>query len=122
MTSVFERRDNFLAGQRKAHLAKQVVYAYAEGPTATVAAVVGRSEFELLQDGTVSQRVVSRDFIVEAGDLTRQPRRGDVVREEIDGRVELFELAAHGTEPEWRWADSSRTSYRVHTKHKGTMP
>ena len=120
MANMFQQRDEFIAEQREAHLSVQVTYAYLEGGTSIAAATVGRSVFEVMSDETVPQRTQSRDFVINTGQLTREPRRGDLIKETIGDDVQIFELAGIGGEQAWIWADASHTAYRCHTKHVGT--
>ena len=106
----------WLAGQRKAHLSKEI--AYVNGATATnVLATIGKSEFEVVGEGGVMERIESRDFIVATADLLQTPARGDQIRETVGDTVFVFEVMAPvQSAPPWRWADAQRTAYRIHTR------
>lgn len=112
----------WLADQRKAHLSKEI--AYVTGATSTnLLATVGKTEFEVVGEGGVMERTESRDFIVATADLSSPPARGDQIRETVGATVHLFEVMAPvQSAPAWRWADASRTAYRIHTRLVGTEP
>ena len=124
MPDVIANGAAWLAGQRKAHLSKEIAYV-AGATTATVLATIGRTEFEVVGEGGVMERTESRDFIVATADMpgAQSPARGDQIRETVGATVHLFEVMAPvQSAPAWRWADASRTAYRIHTRLVGTEP
>ena len=122
MPDVIANGAAWLADQRKAHLSKEITYV-AGATTATVLATIGRTEFEVVGEGGVMERTESRDFIVATADLSAAPARGDQIRETVGATVHLFEVMAPvQSAPPWRWADASRTAYRIHTRLVGTEP
>ena len=112
----------WLAEQRKVHLSKEIAYVTG-ATTVTVLATIGRTEFEVVGEGGVMERIESRDFLVATADLMQAPSRGDQIRETVGATVHLFEVMAPvQSSPPWRWADASRTAYRIHTRLVGTEP
>ena len=112
----------WLADQRKAHLSKEIGYVTG-ATTITVLATSGKTEFEVVGDGGVMERIESRDFLIATADLMEAPARGDQIREALGATVFVFEVMAPvQSAPPWRWADAQRTAYRIHTRLVGTEP
>ncbi len=110
----------WLADQRRRFMTREVEYLVGAVPT-TVLAAIGRTEFEVVGDGGILERLESRDFIVAREDLPVPPERGHRIRETHDGVVHLFEVMAPvANRPAFRWADAERTAYRIHTRLIGT--
>lgn len=113
----------WLERQRRAHLSRPVLYRRG-AQTARVPATVGRTLFAIAIAGTaLTERVVSRDYLIAASDLAAfgVPQRGDqVVEIAPDGARHVHEVLAPGRDPHWRWADPNRSCYRIHTKHIAT--
>ena len=110
----------WLADQRKAHLSKEIAYVNG-ATTTTLLATIGRTEFEVVGEGGVMERIESRDFLVATADLLNAPARGDQIRETLGSTVFVFEVMAPvQSAPPWRWADAQRTAYRIHTRLVGT--
>jgi hypothetical protein len=58
----------------------------------------------------------SRDYLLPAGDLPfGEPRRGDVLVEEIAGELLEFEVAAPRGVPVFHFGDAFRSIVRIHT-------
>lgn len=110
----------WLSAQLKAGASQQVVYRRGT-ESVTVNAVVGKSLLKL-DDGYGGVRVTwtDRDFVIAAQDLilggnVTLPQRGDRIEQTIDGVTHVFEVAAPGGEPEWRWSDPHQIMLRIHT-------
>ncbi len=122
MPDLIANGASWLADQRKAHLSKEIDYVTG-ATTITVLATIGKTEFEVVGEGGVLERTESRDFLVATADLTSAPARGDQIRETVGSTVFVFEVMAPvQSAPPWRWADSQRTAYRIHTRLVGTEP
>ncbi len=124
MNDLLETGSNWLQGQRKKHVTREV--AYLRGvDSVTVRATVGRTIFEQ-DDGTgVIVRTEVRDYLIDTADLVLDgqpalPERGDRIEEIKAGRKFTYEVMPLGTEPHWRYSDPYRTTLRVHTKHIAT--
>ncbi len=120
MGDLIESGVGWLKDKLKAHASRQVVYRRGTSQT-SVQAVVGRSLLKL-DDGYGGVRVTwtDRDFVIAAQDLilggnVTLPQRGDRIEQTIDGVTHVFEVAAPGGEPEWRWSDPHQIMLRIHT-------
>lgn len=121
MPDVIAQGAEWLTDQRKSHLSRDVAYVV-DGVSTTVAASIGRTEFEVQGDGGAISAFESRDFIVAAADMPGEPERGARIHETQGATVFIFEVMAPvQSSPPWRWADAARTSYRIHTKLVGTL-
>lgn len=80
----------------------------------SIRATRGRSSFQLVDASGFARELVVRDYIIRDVDLAAfgLPEDGD--RIEDDGVV--FEVRPVESAPAWEWADSTRTSFRVHTR------
>ena len=124
MSDLIANGAAWLADQRKAHLSKEIAYVTG-ATTVTVLASIGKTEFEVVGEGSVGggvmERFESRDFLVATADLLNAPARGDQIRETLGSTVFVFEVMAPvQSAPPWRWADVQRTAYRIHTRLVGT--
>lgn len=115
MADMFQQRDAFLTDMRTAHLSREVVFVPATGPQLTVQASISRSVFEVDRGDGVVERVESRDFIVAASALPGEPQRGARIRETAGDKVMVYEVSAPAGSAAARWADASRTAWRIHT-------
>ncbi len=124
MPDVLEKGLAWLDDQRHAHMTRTVVYQ--RGSDAVeIAATIGRTEFEQVDEHGVVQRIQSRDFLVRAADLVLAgaptlPKAGDRIRETVGTQTFVYEVMAPGNEPPWRYSDPYRKALRIHTKHVAT--
>ncbi|MEM9589493.1 MAG: hypothetical protein AAGA03_19580 [Planctomycetota bacterium] len=92
--------------------------------TVELVAVRGETEFEeLASDGEAHVQVKSIDWLIRPQDLqldevATEPSRGD--RIVVDG--EQYDLMPGSSNQHWRWSDSRRTFYRIHTVRRGNVP
>ena len=130
MPNLLEKGAAWLADQRDTHLSSPVTYQRG-GDSVEVPATTGQTVFRYDDAAGGTVRYVSRDFLVRVADLvingvTIEPRRGDRVIETTGGsggRVYTHEVMPFGDdEPEWRYSDPQRTTYRIHTKLIETAP
>ena len=117
--SMLSDATKWLHDQAHNHLADTVTYRRGELEV-SLAATVGRSEFEIERETGVIVSFESRDYIFRVSDLvlggeTVEPLAGDCIVEA--GRI--YEVMAPGDRPAWRWSDPFHTAFRVHTKHIG---
>jgi len=116
MPDLIAQGAEWLTGQRRDHMSREVVYAIGASTTVVLASIA-RTEFEVTDGGGAIQRHESRDFIIAAADMPAEPARGHRIVETIGSRECVYEVMAPvQSEPAWRWADAARTSYRIHTK------
>jgi len=120
MGDVIQQGMAWLAEKLKAHASTPVLYRRG-AEEVTVQAVIGRTLLKL-DDGYGGVRVTwtDRDFVIAAQDLilggnVTLPQRGDRIEQTIDGVTHVFEVAAPGGEPEWRWSDPHQIMLRIHT-------
>lgn len=107
---------SWLAGQLKAAAGSTVTYRR-NGETVTLTATIGRSTFEATNQSGVIENWESRDYLIPAGDLPfGEPRRGDVLVEEIGGDVFEFEVSSPRGVPVHHYGDAFRQIVRIHTK------
>lgn len=71
-----------------------------------------RSTFELTDSNGVVLQIQTRDYLLTASSLNGPPKAGDRI---LDGE-RVYEVSDFGSEPAWRWSDSFRQTYRIHTK------
>jgi hypothetical protein len=118
MTNLLERSAQYLAGQQQLHLATTVVWS--RGATsASVAARVGRTAWDVETGAGRVERVESRDYLVDPTALPVEPREGDTIVETIAGVAYRHTIAAPAGTPPVHWADAYRTTLRLHTKLVG---
>ncbi|TVQ33884.1 MAG: hypothetical protein EA376_01230 [Phycisphaeraceae bacterium] len=127
VADLLEQGSAFLEDQRHAHMTRPVVYARGV-VSVEVQATVGRTIFDQQDQFGVIHRSEMRDYLVRAANLVLDgeqatPRAGDRVRENVDGRVLVYEVMAPGAqggnEPPFRFSDPFRRTLRIHTKFIG---
>jgi len=121
---LLERGSAWLEDQRTRHLSRTVTYLRG-GDSIDVAATIGRTEFEQVDEYGAVHKMESRDFLVLTTDLVLDgvqtlPKAGDRIREADGGRTFVYEVMAPGNEPPFRYSDPYRRTLRIHTKHVGT--
>lgn len=120
MADLLQRGMDWLAGQMKEHASQSVLYVRGE-QSVSVPATIGRTDFEVADAYGVMQHVVSRDYLIPAGDLNLNghpalPQRGDGIHETRNGRVFRYQVVAPQGQPHWRYSDAYHRVLRVHTK------
>jgi hypothetical protein len=120
MTDLLRQASDWLEDQRTRYAASTIVYVRGSR-SAEVSATIGKTTFEVDDGYGVLVRHESRDFLVLVTDLLlggglTEPQRGDRVHETQNGTVYIYEVAAPGKEPCWRYSDAYRKTFRVHTK------
>jgi hypothetical protein len=127
LPNLLEQSAAWLADQRETHLATPVIYQRG-GDNVEVSATMGQTVFRFDDSAGATVRFVSRDFLVRVEHLVIngvaiEPQRGDQVIETSGGKVYTHEVMPFsGDEPEWRYSDPQRTTYRIHTKLIETAP
>lgn len=116
---MLHRGANWLRSTLKTHASDEV--RIVRGPHSTTApATIGRTHAErTTADGIVLATRIRAYLIAAvdyrlAGQLT-EPQRGDLIVE-ADGAT--FEILPPSGEPVYRWTDTGRTTYRIHTVAK----
>ena len=83
--------------------------------TASVMAMVGRTQYEVITEESIAARHDSRDYLILRSSLNAfgEPQPGDYI---VEGSY-TGEVNNLGTQPAWHWSDAdTRTVYRIHTK------
>lgn len=106
----------WLANQLKASAG--TLCAYKRGNNvAQLTASISRSTFESQGSNGVIEAWESRDYLVKTDELPYgEPRRGDIIVEELDGVATLYEVTAPRGVPIFHYADAFQTVLRIHTK------
>ncbi len=97
-------------------LSVSVEYLRWDGERLRVPATLGKTHFEVETEYGTTAHVFSRDFLISAKDLSKDPKKGDKIF--YDG-VE-YEVLAPQNENVWRWSGTSHLTRRIHTKEIGT--
>lgn len=101
-----------------------VVYTRAAGGSVTLTGVawVGNTAFRRqANEGGAAVVWGDRDYLIPVSALgSTPPARGDRITETIGGTAVVFEVATPlPGEPDWRYSDPQRTTYRVHCVEVG---
>jgi hypothetical protein len=118
--NLLQQASDWLEDQRTRHAARTIEFVRGSW-SAELPASIGKTTFEVDDGYGVLVRHESRDFLVLAADLVLDgvpalPQRGDRIRETQGGQVFVYEVAAPGKEPCWRYSDAYRKTLRIHTK------
>lgn len=96
---------------------------YTRGVTSdTLTGWAGNEQRDQVQQPSTGTRVNDRerDFLLSYSEMTLagfdEPAVGDRITETINGDEVTWEVKPRDTEPAWRWSDTTRTRYRVHTR------
>ena len=124
MGDLLRQGCQWLAGVLKQHASSPVTYrrppADEEDETVEleIAATLGKTEYEKLDQYGLPVGATATDFLVSAADFAGtfdEPQAGD--RIVCDGAVyEVLELPGQGC---WRWSDGFGNTMRIHTKRIG---
>lgn len=120
MVDLLEQSSAWLENQREAFMSRSVIYVRG-GQSVQVPATIGRTVFELdASDGAVL-RIEARDYLIRTAHLVLDethvlPVKGDQVHELQEGVILIYEVAAPGDEPHYRFSDPYRKTLRIHTK------
>ena len=126
MPDMLGQGSTWLEDQRHKHLSRPVVYQRGE-ESIELAATIGRTEFEQVDQSGLVNKIESRDFLVRRSDLILAgapslPKSGDRIREMSGEQVFIYEVMSPlgGNETPFRYSDPNRHTLRIHTKHVGT--
>ena len=124
MGDLLRQGCQWLAGVLKQHASSQVTYSRPpaddedEVLELEIAATLGKTEYEKLDQYGLPVGATATDFLVSAADFAGtfgEPQVGD--RVVADGAVyEVLELPGQGC---WRWTDGFGNTMRIHTKRIG---
>jgi len=113
--AMLEDAASWLASQTLESLSVPVLYRTRGGERFDARAVIGSTVYEAQDGGGVVVRTETRDFIVPAAQLPREPSRGD----SVVWRGTVYEVLAPDGSPCWRWSDAYHNMKRIHTKEVG---
>ena len=120
MTDRLQRGNTRLQARMLDKAVQTVTYKRGNTELTGISAVIGETPFRISDVEGFQTRVISQDFLIAVSDLSSlgDPEAGDkIIETAADGTIREFEVAAPGGEPEWRWSDTYRTTYRIHTKY-----
>jgi hypothetical protein len=120
VTDMLQTGSDWLSGVLKTHAAQSVSYRRGSS-SVTLSATLGRSLFQAATDSGMITETQADDFIIEAADLVLdeaavEPKEGDEITRTSGGKTLVYRVLPFGTEPAWRFTDSYRNAYRIHTK------
>jgi hypothetical protein len=119
------RGTAWLNRKERAAAGVPVIYSREGFPDLPLTAVVGQPLPEVSIPGVgtgnslpVRVEATHRDFLITAAALTLggnavEPKVGDRI---ADAAGQKWECCRRGTEPAWRYSDTERTTFRIHTK------
>lgn len=115
-----------IANARRRQLADVVTYTQGETVLPELAATAGETRMVHVTESGMHLTVRARDYLIEASALVSDgvpfdPKAGDVIVHELEGTAYTFEVASADGGDAWRWHDSARTTYRVHTREVPTQ-
>jgi hypothetical protein len=107
---------NWLADHLAASAGTNCAYTR-DGNTAQITATIGRSQFESQLQTGVIENWESRDYIIKTTELPYgEPRRGDLIVEELNGVSTFYEVSSPRGVPVFHYADAFQQLVRIHTK------
>jgi len=119
MSDLLERGSAWLASTQKSSISQTVTYN--RGPdSVAVAATIGTTHQEMIDDHGRVFEIDARDFLIDKNDLKLNaaeitPERGDTITQ----GSHVYEVTSSGAEPPWRWSDRHHSRRRIHTQAKG---
>ena len=114
---LLEEGAHWLESQRNAWLSVPVEYLRWDGERLRVSASLGRTLFKVENSYGTTIHVYSRDFLIAADVLPKEPQKGDKI---FYNGVE-YEVLAPQDEPVWRWSGTTNHVRRIHTKEIGKL-
>jgi len=124
MADLLEMGVAWLGGMLKQHASQLVTYRRGL-VSIEIQATLGRSIYEIDDGHSVLQQVESRDFLIQTADLVlgdepTLPVCGDRILLADGSKSLVYEVAAFGGEPCFRYCEPYRQQLRIHTKHVDT--
>ena len=120
MADILDTAVSWLNGVRKSSMSRLITYGRGT-QSVQISATLGSSLLKL--DSEFAERIerTEGDVVFSAADLVlsgqaTEPQRGDWWTTTFAGVTARFEVRGPGNEPPWRWSDSHRVVYRVHSK------
>jgi len=111
----------WLATRQQSTMSQPIVYRRGNDVVA-ICATIGSTMFQISdEDGGIRMERSDRDFLIVAADLVLsgspvKPVRGDTIKQNIGGTIFTYEVFPYNGEQPYRWSDTYRNRFRVHTK------
>ena len=123
MADMIADGQEWLATQRASHMRQTVTYKRGDD-SVQLSATVGSTEWEIEEAGGLTERIETRDYLIQAAALildgsTVKPARGDLIQETVLGVTYTYKVLSIGTNPCWRFSDPYHKTLRIHTKLTG---
>lgn len=125
MADLLQESSQWLEDNRDEKRTIEVDYSRDAAVISDIAATVGRTEFEIVNEFGIVERWESRDYLILTGDLdfgsgAVLPERGDEVRETVGSAVFVYEVMSPAGQNFYRYSDPFHQTLRIHTKQVGT--
>jgi hypothetical protein len=118
--NLLQTGSDWLAAQRKAHLASPVTYCRGSDEV-EVQATIGQTDFEIEDASGFRVQAHVTDFLILTEDLVLAgqktlPEAGDRIKVPSDTETAVYEVMGLAGEPPYRFSDPYRKTLRIHTK------
>ena len=117
MPDMLRRGSEWLEQMRTKHASSPVEYRRAGQPAVPVGATFGKTDYEVADEAGLTVGSHVWDFLVLADDLGFEPQAGDLIAA-VGRKYEVMNLGSEGC---WRFSDSFRQTYRIHTRDIGSL-
>lgn len=117
MPDMLRRGSEWLEQMRTTHASSPVEYRRGGQPVVPVSATFGKTDYEIADEAGLTVGSHVWDFLIRADELGFEPQAGDVIA--ASGRK--YEVMNLGGEGCWRFSDSFRQTYRIHTRDTGGL-
>ncbi len=126
MADLLEQGTAWLDGVRQAHLSRTVTYQRGV-ETVDIAATLGSTTYEIVDEAGVTVQAKATDFIVSAealvlGAAITKPQIGDRIRVTSGIKVLVFEVLDLGGAGHYRPSDPHGRMLRIHAKQVDEEP
>ena len=115
MSNLLSDGMTWLEGQLKEHCSSSVEYRRDE-ESINLDAVLGKTDYQILDESGFETGAFIWDFIVTATDLGFEPQVGDLIIHN-DRQFEVMRLPGQDC---WRWTGITQSVYRIHSKEIGS--
>jgi len=121
MVNLFKKGEQHLHKQLNIHGTVDLIYVRDGTESDVILGTPGKTPFVYFDRHGISQRIESRDYIINVADLivnsvNIKPKEGDLIFEDVDGTRFTYRVSSPGKEPDWRYSGHYRVAFRIHTK------
>lgn len=117
--NMLENGLKWLSRKQKKHVSSKVLYRRGSRNYQDIDAVLGRTDFESVDENGFTITAHTIDFLIDASDLPLIPESGDLV---VAGNI-VHEVIELGSDRCWCWCDPHGIRRRIHTNiYKGKTP